>query len=141
MALMDIRQHPVFEQVEWPINVELVETIRKGIEYQMLSLLNVHYGFSLEQWAVILQVSDRTLLRYEKESKPFGPIQSEKLLKLCLLLKLAWRNFRDIYSFRTWLALPNTALGEVAPISLLDTFSGTEMVISVLIRAEYGILS
>lgn len=138
---MDIRQHPVFEQVEWPVSAALIETIRNGLGYEMLPLLNLHYGFTLEQWSVILQVSDRTLFRYEKENKPFGPIQSEKLLKLCLLLKIAWRNFRDISSFRTWLSLPNTVLGDVAPISLLDTFSGTEMVISVLVRAEYGILS
>lgn len=141
MTPTDIRQHSVFNQIEWPVSVSMMPTIRNGIAYDFLPLLNVYYGFTMEQWSHILHLSDRTLFRYERESKPFAPIQSEKLLKLCLLLKVGLRNFKDVPSFRIWLSLPNTALGGVTPFSLFDTFSGTEMVISILIRAEYGILS
>jgi putative toxin-antitoxin system antitoxin component (TIGR02293 family) len=141
MPQKDIVHHPYFNQLEWPGGAALIDIARKGVEYSFLPLLNVYYGFSLEKWATILHVSDRTLFRYEKEKKYFSFIQAEKLLKLSLLLKIALRSVRDASSFRAWLLLPNTALGDVTPASLLDTFTGTEMVISVLIRAEYGILS
>jgi putative toxin-antitoxin system antitoxin component (TIGR02293 family) len=49
--------------------------------------------------------------------------------------------FEDLDTSLEWLKAPNTALGAVTPLSLLDTDVGAEGVLDTLGRIEHGVFA
>jgi putative toxin-antitoxin system antitoxin component (TIGR02293 family) len=70
-----------------------------------------------------------------------SPEESERLYRLAKVLASAESVLGSKDKARHWLNSPNRALGEVAPLCLLETESGTDEVMNVLGRIEYGIYS
>ena len=48
---------------------------------------------------------------------------------------------RAVENFLEWLSLPNKALANKTPLSLLKTKYGTDMVMDVLVRIQHGVFS
>jgi putative toxin-antitoxin system antitoxin component (TIGR02293 family) len=79
--------------------------------------------------------------RYKKESIPFEPLQSEKILQIALIFQKGKEVFGDEKKFSQWLSAENLSLGGSKPKELLDNVFGIQMIENELIKIEYGILA
>lgn len=119
----------------------LVNLIREGMDYHTFETVAGHIPLKDKDWAVILDTTLRTLLRYKKDNKTFAPKQTEKIIEIQQLMHYGEEVFGDRDSFHAWLAMENVGLGGIPPKDLLDTSVGLGMVKDSLGRIEYGILA
>jgi putative toxin-antitoxin system antitoxin component (TIGR02293 family) len=66
---------------------------------------------------------------------------SSSEIRLARVAAQAQDVFESAYPAMSWLKRPNRALAGYAPIDLLDTDAGTERVVELLDRIEYGVYS
>lgn len=118
-----------------------ISAIRSGIPFAFFQKLSKDIPFSLSDWANLLHVSDRTLLRYKKDSKPLDSNSSEKILEITMLYKLGVEVFGNKEHFNTWLVTPSLALNNQTPKSLLDSSFGIQLVKTELHRIEHGVFA
>ncbi|MEI6576019.1 MAG: antitoxin Xre/MbcA/ParS toxin-binding domain-containing protein [Bacteroidota bacterium] len=119
----------------------MVKVIKAGVPYPMFSLIQQITPFSQEDWADYLDLSGKSLGRYQQQNKTFKSIHSEKILELAEVTHLGLDVFGNAKKFRLWLDTPNYALGNNKPFELLKDSYGKDMVITELIHIEHGILS
>ncbi|MBP6432073.1 MAG: DUF2384 domain-containing protein [Ferruginibacter sp.] len=91
--------------------------------------------------ADLLDVSYKTITRYQKEKKKFSPLQSEYILKTIALYKKGESVFGTTQSFKNWLAKPAHGLGNKIPQSLITTITGINYILDELNRIAYGDLA
>lgn len=119
----------------------LMEAARSGIEYTFFNQLLNKIPITLNEWADILHLSNRTLQRYQKQKKNFETLQSERILEIAALYKYGEEVFGESEKFEGWMNSKIIALGGVKPKSLLDSSYGITMVKTILGRIEHGIFS
>lgn len=117
----------------------MISAIRAGIPYSLFDLIRDVTPFSETEWSEFLNISTKSLSRYKQSSRPFKPIQSEKIIELAEVANIGKDVFGSIEKFKLWLDTPNLALGKMKPIELLKDSYGKEMVIGELTRIEHGI--
>lgn len=118
----------------------IIEAIRLGIPYSLFDLIQHYTPFSEQDWAVFLNISTKSLQRYKQSSKQFKPNQSEKIIEMAEVTNIGLDVFGDMFKFKLWLDTPNFALGNMRPMDLIRDSYGKELVISELVRINYGIL-
>ena len=69
------------------------------------------------------------------------PEESERVYRLAKVVALAESVLGAREKARHWLNTPNRALGNVTPLSLLETEAGADEVTNVLGRIEFGVYS
>ena len=119
----------------------IVLAIRKGIPYSIFTLIKNITPFSINDWANYLEISNKSLIRYQQQDKPFKPGHTEKIIELAEVTNLGLEVFGDNEKFRLWLETPNYALGNLKPFYLLKDSYGKEMIIGELTRINHGILA
>lgn len=67
--------------------------------------------------------------------------ESDKVYRLARIYALALEVLEDKQHAIQWLNTSKISLGNVTPLSLLDTAAGTQEVEHLLRRIEYGVLS
>jgi len=120
---------------------KLINTTRKGVDYDTFSRLTGNFPLNSTDWSRILNVSERTIQRYKREKKRFDSIHTERLLLIMLLFKKGIEVFESTSNFISWINTRNISLGGIEPISLLDNSFGINMVKNELLKIEHGILS
>lgn len=120
---------------------KMIRLTREGISYAEFEHMADKSAFTLDQWCQFLHVSERTLQRYKKENKNFEPLRTEKILELLLLQKYSKHVFENQEHFKVWLNTNSFSLGNIPPISLLDSSFGIQIVKDELGRIEHGILA
>ena len=63
----------------------LVQLVRNGIAYNVFTQLIHKIPFSLQEWSLYLHLSERTMQRYQKESKKFDVSHSERIMQITML--------------------------------------------------------
>jgi putative toxin-antitoxin system antitoxin component (TIGR02293 family) len=121
--------------------IHLIETVREGISFSIFSGFVKKTPFSLAEWSSFLNMSERTMQRYQKEKKSFDSIYAEKILQITLLYKIGIEVFGNEEKFNTWLESQNLALGGRKPKELLDNTFGIGLLKDELTRIEHGILA
>lgn len=120
---------------------KLINTTRKGVDYDTFYRLTGNFPLNSTEWSRILNVSQRTIQRYKREKKKFDSIHTERLLLIMLLFKKGIEVFGSTSNFISWINIKNISLGGLEPISLLDNSFGINMVKNELLKIEHGILS
>ena len=113
--------------------------IQEGVPYRVFSLIQDITPLTEEDWAELLDLSTKSMHRYKQQAKVFRPIQSEKIIEMAEVTKIGIDFFGDREKFKTWLLIPNFALGNARPIDLLKDSYGKEMVVAELTRVAHGI--
>lgn len=121
--------------------LHFINAVRLGISFSSFYNFAKKTPFDLNEWSAFLNMSERTMQRYKRESKSFDPIYSEKILQITLLYNLGIDVFEEKDKFNAWLATNNLALGGVCPKNLLDNTFGINLVKDELTRIEHGILA
>lgn len=113
---------------------------RAGLAVQFLKEFVEYSKITFKELASIFQVSERTIQRYQSDTKlPSGP--SEKLIALTKLYDTGTEVFGSTDLFRKWLHTSNMALGGSEPMNLLDTHLGFELVQNELGKLAHGVFS
>jgi putative toxin-antitoxin system antitoxin component (TIGR02293 family) len=120
--------------------MDIVELSKRGVPKSALSHLAKTLGFTTAHMAEFLPVTERTIQRY-RPKQYFKPYVSEQILELAELAAYGLEVFDNQEQFLRWLNEPIKALGGKAPVNLLDTRFGVEMVRNELGRIEYGVFS
>lgn len=118
-----------------------IQLIRRGLPLHSLNFLLKASKLTQQELAAILQISARTMQRYDSHQM-LPPVVSEKLL----LLNDLYEKGDDVLgggpqNITNWLRSPIAALGNQRPLDYLDTYEGMHEVMNVLGRIEWGIAS
>lgn len=120
--------------------MDILNLIKKGIPKKSLDTTMRMMGFTLDQMAAVLHVSERTLRRFIP-SDTLNIEQSERIVELNNLYQYGSEVFGNINAFKEWVDSPVLALGQQAPKHFLDTSYGILMLKNILGRIERGVYS
>ena len=118
-----------------------VEVVRRGLPIQSFKRVASYYQLSDAQMSKAIGTSVRTIMRLQKEDKPLNATWSDRLYRLARVAAQAQDVFESAETATNWLKRPNRGLNNCAPVDLLDTDAGTEQVVELLDRIEYGVYS
>ncbi|OFX60624.1 MAG: hypothetical protein A2046_04985 [Bacteroidetes bacterium GWA2_30_7] len=121
--------------------LNFIKITRKGVDYQLFTSIANKSLFSMQEWSVILNMSLRSIQRYNKEKKSFDRMQSERILEIGIVYNRGIEVFGDINKFNLWLDSTNIAIGGVKPKELFDSSFGINLVLDELTRIEHGVLA
>jgi len=121
-------------------SLDFVELSKEGVSKKELSKLADHLNIGLPRMAELISINARTIQRYTGQ-KVFSRTVSEHILRIAVVTVRGEEVFGNRESFRSWLDLPNRALGNKKPFDLLASDFGRDMVLNELGRLEHGIVS
>ena len=128
-----------------PTNVDssfdFIRVATKGVDASVVRYFRSYFDLSRESTASKLNVSEPTLYRWTKAEKRLDRNFSIKLFEVADLFLYGTGVFDDKAKFLKWLELPNTAIGGMRPIELIEMPGGVSKVRDVLGRIEYGVFS
>ena len=119
----------------------LVNEAQNGISVSAFFDLLVVSGLSKDELSTLLDVSFKTIQRYQKEDKKLSALNSEQVLKMITLYQKAEEVFGEIPSFNRWLRKPAHGLGSHKPLHLMQTPGGIDLIYEELLRIEHGTLA
>ena len=119
----------------------LVEKAHEGVPVSAFFDILEFSGLSKIELTNLLDVSFKTIQRYQKDGKKLNAIHSEQLLKIIALYQKAEEVFGDLASFNRWLRKPAVGLGNRLPLKYLQTPGGTDLIMDELRRIEFGALA
>ena len=85
----------------------------------------------------VIQISERTAQR-RRERGALSPEESDRVARIARVSQRAIDSLGDVNRAREWLKRPNRAMQDAAPLDLLSTDAGSELVTDELGRIEYG---
>lgn len=91
--------------------------------------------------ADLLDVSYKTITRYQKENKKLSPLQSEFILKTIVLYNKGEKVFGTNESFTNWLNKPAFGMGNRVPNTFITTVTGINYILDELNRIAHGDLA
>lgn len=118
----------------------LLKLIRGGITRGSLDVLMEKTGLTIYELADILEMTDRTLRRYEA-NEVLNRRLSERALEIAQVYSRGEEVFGDTASFHQWMQTEVPALGHRLPKSFLDTSLGIQMLMDELGRIEHGVFA
>ena len=119
----------------------MVNRAQSGVPVSaFFDLLHVS-GLTKEELSGLLNLSFKTIQRYEKEGKKLNALNSEQLLKMITLYQKAEEVFGSLASFNQWLRKPAAGLGGQVPLPFMQTPGGIDLIREELLRIEYGALA
>lgn len=126
-------------KVETPFDFITIAT--KGISASVIVNFRKYFNLTRDNMAEMLNISAPTIYRWVKQDKTLERNYSIQLFELGDLFLYGTSIFQNQADFFKWLQLPNTALGGMEPIELLELPSGVSKVRNLLGRIDYGVYS
>jgi putative toxin-antitoxin system antitoxin component (TIGR02293 family) len=117
---------------------EVLPRIRHGLPAVMFDQVAAALGLSTSALADKLGIARRTLTRKQGSGAPLSTEVSEKVLRAARVRNLATALFTTDAAIHQWLSKPDSALGSMAPIDLLDTDLGAREVENLLVALAHG---
>jgi uncharacterized protein (DUF2384 family) len=93
-------------------------------------------NFTLADWAELLYMSERTLLRYAKENANFNGLQIERVLIIQELIVLGNQVFGT--NLANWLKTPSLRFNGKSPFSQMFTHAGVLSVTNYIGQIQHG---
>ena len=121
--------------------MQLVQAISNGFSFVTLERVRKETGLPMEQLAVSIGLSPRTLTRRKKEKK-LSASESDRLVTVSRLLTQAVELFEgDKEKALRWFMQSNRALGKLTPLEMAGTETGAREVENLIGRLEHGVFS
>lgn len=117
--------------------LDLVREIRNGLPAE--SVENFVRAGKLSNVEVDRIVLPRKTLAHRKDIGKLTADQSDRLMRVVRVIAFAEETFGDERKAYAWLRRQTSALGESAPLDLLDTEEGAREVETILSRIAHGI--
>lgn len=119
----------------------MASAIKDGLQPTFLDRLQSLIGLSRQELASHVAIPKSTLDRRVREGTRLTPAESERVLRLYRLFKIAAETLGGEDKARAWFTTPNATLGGVTPIAYADTEPGAREVENLLGRVQYGVYS
>ena len=119
---------------------DIINLARKGFSKSALLALGKKISLNLQELANILHISERTLQRYD-DNDIIKLEYAEKAVELARLYTRGEEVFGSIDKFKLWMKAPSLIFNGEAPVTILDTSAGFDMVFRELGRIEHGIFA
>ena len=118
-----------------------VEQAQEGIPVSAFFDLLEVTDLSKDELSSLLDISFKTIQRYQKENKRLSALNSEQILKMITLYQKAEEVFGDVASFNRWLRKPALGLGGQLPLRFMQTPGGIDLIYDELMRIEHGLFA
>ena len=109
-----------------------VKSIRAGYPARILKSASSFFGVPDARIQSIAQVPATTANRLEKNDANIDPAATERVFRMGAVTRMAIDVFEQEASAIAWMRQPNNALGNAAPLDLMDTEPGAVSVRQVL---------
>ncbi|MDB5131828.1 MAG: hypothetical protein JWR02_1577 [Mucilaginibacter sp.] len=119
---------------------DIVRLAREGFPKKVLLTLAKKISLNIQELSNILHISERTLQRYD-DNAIIKTEYAEKAVELARLYTRGEDVFGSMDKFKLWMKAPGIVFNGEAPVSMLDTSAGFDMVFKELGRIEHGILA
>jgi len=126
-------------KVESPF--DFIQIASKGVSADVIQNFRIHFNLSRDLTANMLNISAPTLYRWTRSNKNLERNFSIKLFEITDLFLYGSEVFGNDSNFFKWLNLPNTALGGMEPIDLIEMPGGVSKVKDIIGRIEHGVYS
>lgn len=120
--------------------LDWVYLLRKGFPAASLTAFSRRTGMADAELAQMLGISVRALASRRSKTVPLSSFESERLLRAAKVIARAEEVFGSVAKGVSWLRAGQLSFG-AAPLSLIDTQVGTELVLDSLGRIEHGIFA
>lgn len=118
--------------VSRPLNpAEVIETVRQGLPARAIDEAVAYMDVSQKDLLSALRIPISTYHRKLAATETLSSPETEKVVRLAEIARLAEAAFGDAKAAREWLTMDNIALG-ATPLSLVDTEAGAAQVRRVL---------
>jgi putative toxin-antitoxin system antitoxin component (TIGR02293 family) len=136
-------QDPIlrYEAAEQPTLQEMQLRIEKGLPYSVFEELSQTLPLTNKEWSAILALSDRTLQRWFNDQPRIDGLTAERLFEIARLTAVALDVFTTGSDVVEWLRTPHPDFDNEAPIRLLKTQAGIDLVKSLLLRIMHGVVA
>src|SRR5665213_2558109 len=119
---------------------DIVKLARQGFPKRMLLALAKKISLNIQELANILHISERTLQRYD-DNEIIKTEYAEKPVEIARIYTRGEDVFGSMDKFKLWMKAPGIVFKGEAPIELLDTSAGFDLVFKELGRIEHGIFA
>jgi putative toxin-antitoxin system antitoxin component (TIGR02293 family) len=138
---MQVNEMAIKYHVQSENNFALVNRAQSGISVSAFFDLLEISELTGSELSSLLNVSYKTMQRYQKEDKKLSALNSEQILKMIVLYQKAEEVFGDLSSFNRWLRKPALGLGGQEPLQFMQTPGGIDLIREELLRIEFGALA
>src|ERR1700748_2468297 len=119
---------------------DILNSSRNGLPKHSLMALAKKISLTLQEFANIMHISERTLQRYEDDTI-IKTEYTEKAIELARLYTRGEEVFGSLDKFKQWMKTPLHVFKGETPVSLLYTSIGFDMIFKELGRIEHGIFA
>jgi putative toxin-antitoxin system antitoxin component (TIGR02293 family) len=126
-----------FVLAEKPL-LEVLTQLRSGLPAAMFEQVATTLGLSTSMLATKLGIARRTVTRKRGNGAPLSSETSEKLLRVARVRNLGRVLFTTDEAVSEWMSKPESSLGDMAPLDVLDTDLGAREVENLLRALAYG---
>jgi putative toxin-antitoxin system antitoxin component (TIGR02293 family) len=119
---------------------DVIRLARQGFPKKALLALAKKISLNIQELSNILHISERTLQRYEDDAI-IKTEYAEKAVELARLYARGEEVFGSMDKFKLWVKAPSLVFKGEAPVTILDTSAGFDMVFKELGRIEHGIFA
>jgi len=116
-----------------------VAAIERGLPSQVLRQLVALVGISQKVLLDALGLAPRTITHRIHKNQRLSATESERLLRVIRVQKLAREVFTTDAAAAQWLTTPDSALGKRTPLAMLSTDVGAAQVNNLLQAMIYGV--
>jgi putative toxin-antitoxin system antitoxin component (TIGR02293 family) len=120
---------------------EVISTMRNGIPARSISETAARLGVSQERLFETLRLPKSTLKGRISKNALLSSAEQDRIYRAERVWARAVDVLEDVAAARSWINRENRTLGGEAPLALLDTEVGYELVLDTLGRIEYGVVS
>ena len=120
--------------------MDWIPLVRRGLPAASIEAISRLTRTAQSELARALAIPERTLARRKREGL-LSAEESAKFVRFARVVERAEEVFEDGASALAWLKTENPSLGNVTPLSLLDTDLGADSVMDTLGRIEQGVFA
>lgn len=121
--------------------LDFIKIATDGVNSVVVKNFRDYFNLSQNLTANILNISTPTLYRWHRSNKYLERNISVLLFEITDLFLYGTEVFGNDKNFFKWLRLPNTAIGGMEPIELIEIPGGVSKVRDILGRIEHGVYS
>ncbi len=120
----------------------LIAVMRGGqVRGDRIPMLAARLGISQDYLLTQLRLPKSTMASRIARNGTLSAVEQDRIYRVERVLWRSQQVFEDAAAAVAWINRSNRALGGVAPLTLLDTEAGYELVLDTLGRIEYGVFS
>jgi putative toxin-antitoxin system antitoxin component (TIGR02293 family) len=120
---------------------EIIDGMRRGTPASIVADLAQRFGVTQDGLFAALRLPASTMKGRIRKNQALSASQQDRMYRADRVWLRAVAVLEDDNAARLWISRSNRSLGGEAPLALLDTEAGYELVLNTLGRIEHGVVS